>query len=148
MKLEPKHISPYAPYVLKCHAMGEFKDEHADKPEPIEFEVEGLNTGYVEIHEIGRTVTEQIPYKETFPILRPLSDLVKDEYFSELYLLIGGGWRDYETFKKGMLDHYLYTPVEAMSFRVVQLLLSMHFDCFNLIPNNLAIDINTLNQEK
>ena len=71
LKLE--HLAPYLPYQLKCNVQGEGNKE---------FEIVGLNTGFVEYHEIGRTVTEQCCYEDFFPILRPLSDLTKEIQYS------------------------------------------------------------------
>lgn len=88
--------------------------------------------------------SEDYDVEEIKPILRPISDLAKDEYFNNVYLLIGGGWKDYKTFKNAMLDNYLYSPTEVMSYRIVNLLLSMHFDVFRLIDQGLAIDINSI----
>lgn len=62
------------------------------------------------------------------PILRPLSDL-KD--FSRAI------W------KYGMLENE-EQPTLKLSYNEISVLFENHFDVFGLIPNNLAIDINTL----
>ena len=81
------------------------------------------------------------------PVLRPLSDLSKkikhnnetliptrvlelrlginDEYF---------GWDDHKTL------------LEWLSYDAVKLLLEWHFDIFGLIPEGLAVDMNTIKE--
>lgn len=68
MKIELKHLAPYLPYGLKIYISGE----------NAVFEIVGLNTNFIEYHEIGRTITEQEEYKYCKPILRNLSDLTKE----------------------------------------------------------------------
>jgi len=72
------------------------------------------------------------------PILRPLSDLTKEIEHNGVKFVT----KDF--------IHYTY-PSEMIglnpatwSYRVLIKLFELHFDIFNLIPQNLAIDINTL----
>ena len=65
-------------------------------------------------------------------------------FFKELFILIGGGYKDYKTFKNAQLNNYLYNNPLQYSYRVVELLFRHHFDVFGLIEKGLAIDINTL----
>ena len=66
------------------------------------------------------------------PILRPLSDLTKEELKNQ-------GFEthiDYLTHEKG-------NPIFA-PYQMVEYLFSQHFDIFNLIDQDLAIDINKI----
>lgn len=62
-------FSPYLPYGLTAHAMGEFVDE--DEETPTIFNITALSKHWVTVN--GGFV--QFPYAEVFPILRPLSDM-------------------------------------------------------------------------
>lgn len=77
MELELKHLSAYLPYRLKCNVMGEFIDDYAEPKIPKVFEIVGLDTNYVEYWKEGSTVTEQCVFSDCFPLLRPISDLIK-----------------------------------------------------------------------
>lgn len=150
MELELKHLAPYLPYNLETFIIGEFIDEYADNPIPKGFNIEGLNTGWVEIHEIGRTVTEQYPFEDVKPILRPLSDLTKEiEHNGEDFVPY-----EHHVFIEAMAaNEYLEYLCEAradlsedrlLPYSIVQLLLEWHFDVFGLIEKGLAIDKTSL----
>jgi hypothetical protein len=108
------------------------------------------------------------------PILRPLSDLTKEievngERFVPIIKIVDpdndhNDWikmkvEIYNPFPKMDMHHKYYRVIHnelgdiisinpknitALSFFMVDKLLEWHFDIFNLIPNNLALDINTL----
>jgi len=153
MKLELKHLAPYLPYGLNCYCSGLVIDEYSDNPQLIKVEIVALNIKNVEIHEIGRTVTEEYCYKDVFPILRPLSDLIKMiEINGERFVPID--WlNDNKSLK---LEICVNTQGELVIFNgktsnirfleycVIEKLFEWHFDVFNLIEEGLAIDINTL----
>ena len=141
MKLKLKHLAAYLPYGLRCNCMGLFVDDFADDKISVVVEMVGLTTEHVEIHEIGRTVTEQYYLSDIYPILRPLSDLTKEiEVNGERFvpiekIAIYGN-------NKGYLEEAILTGlVEVIVFNM---LISWHFDAFGLIEAGLAIDINTL----
>lgn len=69
-KLELKHIAPYLPYGICCYLMGE--------PTHNIIEIVGANIDYVEIHEIGRTITDEYTYCDITPKLRPLYQLTQE----------------------------------------------------------------------
>jgi hypothetical protein len=122
MKLELKHLAPYLPYGLMCLAQGEDKAQ---------FELQGISdVYYADLHEIGRTVCEQYDFEDTFPILRPLSDLTEYSYTI-------GSYSNLEDFKTCVYNREVY----ALEWED---LLKHHFDVFGLIEKGLAIDINTL----
>jgi len=119
-ELELKHLAPYLPYGLKFF----WKDEIiSDTPKVM--------------------AARSIEYWETIkPILRPLADISEriefngDEIIPLMYLDKDekGGHQFYSEFKN----------LPRMEYDVVETLFQLHFDVFGLIPQGLAIDINTL----
>ena len=113
MKLELKHIAPYLPYELKMIGkVGQTED---------------LNV---------RNIVHALQYWK--PILRPLSDLIKEIQIAEYYM----------TYKEHLKRLY---PSETIglnpatwSHRSVCWLFEYHFDLFGLIEKCLAVDINSL----
>lgn len=108
-------------------------------------------------------------------IARPLSDLTKEievngEKFVPIMVLFGGeDYRQYDftidTVEKPILGKRIEISIKdigspcitfgvknplnnSLNYQNWQLLLSWHFDLFNLIPNGLAIDVNTLKEPK
>jgi hypothetical protein len=76
--------------------------------------------------------------------LKPLSDLTDDEFKELLKLDIGhidyiSIEREYWIGKKGYENWLKQIP-----YGIIEKLLSWHYDIFNLIPRNLAIDINKI----
>lgn len=116
MELELKHIAPYLPY--------------------------GLNI----VNTVGKNIqltAMDFPYhfnKGFKPILRPLTDLYK-EIDSDNVLHY-----PYSTLRIPLdlamnMDH---KNINNFPYKVIMQIIEWHFDIFNLIPNGLAIDINTL----
>ena len=103
MKRELKHFAPYLPYGLK----------------------------FINKTIYGKTIVEMNTYNilnllvDSKPILRPLSNLTKDEYSHLLY----GNPLEYK--------------INELPYKPFIKLLENHFDVFHLIPQGLAIDINT-----
>ena len=132
MKLELKHLAPYLPYGLQCMAQGEGKKQ---------FELQGISDiSYADLHEIGRTVCEQYDFEDTFPILRPLSDLTIDEEFYSSF---------FRTFSDEDNVGYICESKsdvsnQGLSYSCILFLIENHFDVFGLIEKGLAIDKNTL----
>lgn len=160
-KLELKHLAPYLPYGLKCHCSELWVDDGADDHEPITVEIVGLNE-FVEIHEIGRTITEEYHYCDVFPHFRPLSDLTKEiEHDGEKFVpieeineLFGTCELRYYTSSCNEIIEESCREDEEYTFShqtpncyplyIAQKLFEWHFDVFGLIPAGLAIDINTV----
>ena len=113
MKLELKHLAPYLPYRISVKWF---------RPDDNSFHTSDL------------TISDYnfLTSKMMKPILRPLSDLTKDE-FKELGLNM-----DWHCLDDWIKEQYLMT-VKEYSY-----LLKKHFDVFGLIEKGLAIDINTL----
>ncbi len=85
MKIELKHIAPYLPCKLKCHAMGEYIEgtEYDASPKPKEFEVTGTFTDSNNDRWVEAVCSEgdkhEIFFKtDFFPVLRPLAELTKE----------------------------------------------------------------------
>ena len=134
MKLELRHLAPYLPYRLK------YMDWDYELST-----LDGLDVnGDAFCADSG-----EIDFQLIKPILRPLSDLTKEiEVNGQKFIPIDKlglsyDWSDnisiydfYPNNNIGMEDIYF----------TVNKLYEWHFDIFNLIENNLAIDINTINQ--
>lgn len=147
MKLELKHIAPYLPYGLKVK--GIFKESftlvHDRQP-----------------NNLNVLSLESLMFfpNEHKPILRPLSDFANEFYAQGLKtrmdkILVRNGLApsgiEYDindnVFYIGKTEDsksYEIYDVFELPFKVVDVLFEYHFDVFGLIPQGLAIDINTL----
>lgn len=150
MKLELKHLAPYLPYELKGVVKNyEYKETYIDNLDTISFYDKVLTFTGVS-SDVYLDNTESGEFK---PILRPLSDLTKEElsilfgYHSEDCIVDFEiittpfdefGYIEYELFGVGHISTCI------AGYNDLQKLFKKHYDIFNLIPQNLAIDINTL----
>lgn len=151
-KLRLKHLAPYLPYklnilskrhfckygeqtILKVNGIA-FQDT-ADKPYwQYEF-VYDNDLKFSDINEKG--------FK---PILRPLSDLTKEiEVNGEKFVPIDKINEYDETAMSYSLSFYIDCTLR-LPYYVIKYLFEWHFDVFGLIEKELAIDFNTLNNEK
>lgn len=160
MKLELKHLAVYLPYGLKCQyegilngrEMSRQRKEYARENDPFpnwEYfepvaEIKGLKIAPLTTIRVFKKYWmatcgvsnhgQKVFYSGTglTPILRPLSDLTKEE-------LIEQGFSSHIDYLTQQKQDHLKAP-----FFMVQYLLSKHFDIFGLIENGLAIDINTI----
>lgn len=175
MKLEIKHLAPYLPFQpnvlhlernIALKATGIYKKYNADE----HFDILLLNWDLT------------LKSTEVKPILRPLSDLIKEiecdgikcipaieiakrvdnghsydsisRVYSRLVSIITDKCDDIENVNINLShDGSIYSirrGGENVMFKTYQaiesLLLSMHFDIFGLIDQDLAIDINTLDK--
>lgn len=130
-KLTIEQLAPYLPYGLKVL-------EEFDVNDPQIREVTGISNSTI------TTNLQRYPFRQVCniddikPILRPLSDLT-DEYLSELNLDVADEIELREVKDGKMLTGYLPHLLH-------ELLISKHFDLFDLINSGLAIDINTLSK--
>ncbi len=133
MKLELKHIVGYLPYGLKyCNRnVGQY-----GLKKPLIGDINTMNVmGFID----GDTLSK--------PILRPLSDLTKDEHF-ELYMDL---CEEMESIScEYLLESLIKKTKYAFNLNQLETLedwmYKNHFDWkYNLIKNGLAIDINTFN---
>lgn len=138
MELTIEHLVPYLPYELKMY------DSYNDRIETLS----SLHTKADEcITLFYKNVGHSRRINEVKPILRPLSDLTKEiefngEKFVPLEILSQKDNIYYH-------DKYMREIISNQQHLKNQLyyyskLFDWHFDVFNLIKNNLAIDINTL----
>jgi hypothetical protein len=162
MELELKHINSYASYGLQIQYVGVLNgkemskwekenqsDDFFEEPKTPHPQTEyGLKIGLVKKVEIylnywkiragngHKNLYKSDFGNKAFLVLRPLSELTR----KELELQGFDSYIDYLTYENKGSEWTLKAP-----FFMVQYLLSKHYDIFNLIENNLAIDINTLN---
>ncbi len=150
MQLKLEHIAPYLPYGLKMN--------HED-----------LGLFDLTVHTLSQMSLPNGEYnfKTCKPILRPLSDLTKEiEINGEKFIPadrmgnIGCMEVEYKLREDTLYffdsddeekikhwDAFTRIDFEDMRFtewHMMESMLSWHFDVFRLIPENLAIDINTL----
>lgn len=159
-QLTIKHLAAYLPFGLKFRLHGNY---------PIKEGVDNWITDFqtLDIKRIDRALTD----KNFKPILRPLSDLTKEievngEKFVPLMVLFGGEtYRKYDftigIVEKPIIGKYIDISVKGLGDHCItfglknplnnnltyhnwSLLLEWHFDIFGLIPDGLAVDINTL----
>lgn len=122
MELEKKHLAPYLPYKLKVElTLGDQSEL------PWYMEEDGIYT-------LEGMMLDWYPQEVKIikPILRPLSDLYKDNG-KDAFI----NSNDIEHISK-------YDEVKTLQYCTVEYLISKHYDVFKLIPKGLAIDINTL----
>jgi len=151
-KLTIEHLAPYLPYGLKFSSIGG------------KFAYMGVNGCYKDNlssfgnGNIGRDISFQSLIRDFKPILRPLSDLTKEIEYNgtftpkdELFHI----WCEYCNADSMKSDNQLsfdvayWIPREPLKIKwwpkwMTDKLFEWHFDIFNLIPDGLAIDINTL----
>jgi hypothetical protein len=137
MKLELKHLAPYLPYTLKVW------DSYSDEPK----ELYGLcNDGADEVA-VQTKPSYPVSGRQIFeikPILRPLSDLVKEcelEYNPEEN---GTSWVEQLLGKNLRYFNYLTYKPMFNNYWEFERLVKNHFDVFGLIEKGLAININTI----
>lgn len=132
MKLELKHLAPYLPYGLRMRFVNKTGREI-------------VLTGITSQGDYGNTITdgkgamwlESCGFK---PILRPISDIVKQEW---IYIL---GFHDtsFEFNTRSIkFTKTIHFGFEG-NFEDISKLFENHFDVFGLIDKGLAIDINTI----
>jgi len=126
MELKLKHLAPYLPYNLKMYCV----------PQQNEYFIESLTGIDLDCIRIDGKI-EYFP-TEYKPILRPLSDLTKE-------IEVNGEKLIPSTLGLNLpLENLVSKEILNLKFITIQKLLEWHFDIFDLIPNNLAFDINTL----
>lgn len=125
--LELKHLAPYLPYGLRVFVTT-WKCER---------EVKSLHQKAI----MTKDYHNILDFEHIKPILKPLSDLVKDE---ETFDFLYGSCKaideniDYISEFSGDLLN------TSLSFRASSILIAGKYDVFGLIEKGLAIDINTI----
>ncbi len=137
MKLELKHIQTYPLGKDGIKVMNGFNEERIITS--IDIELEQVYIQY-EAHDLSSFKL----------ILRPLSDLTKEiehngEKFKPFEKLLEGHIKDGKHYRDIL---YAIQPAKfyimSMPYHAMQKLFEWHFDVFGLIPEGLAIDINTI----
>jgi hypothetical protein len=134
MNLKLKHLTPYLPYGLECHLMGEVEDEDAEPSVPKVFKIVGASIDWAEV-QWGKTTTQEWYYEELFPLLRPMSDLtIEIEHEGERFV-------PYEKLKIpfDMAAHIEDYNYDNLPYRAISQMVEWHFDVFGLIEKGLAI---------
>ena len=136
MKLKIEHLAPYAPYKLKL----------INGVVRVDLTAISLDSPFVFITTyLGSREKIMKHIDEVKPILRPLSDLTKEiEVNGEKFFPI----EQLDAYHNFSMMHYsdIVKDPTRYPYTIVQRLLELHFDVFGLIPNNLAIDLNSLNK--
>lgn len=145
MKLELKHVAPYLPYRLKVKyddsedifEIDPFAHEtdYNEMKFPLFHCIEGMGTARPLLRPLSQLNTQEgyMPFEDEIRLLYPNWDAWFGYMFDGEKLclsILGGNAEDVKP-----LDFY---------YDVVQLLYKYHFDLYNLIENNLAIDVNSL----
>lgn len=132
MKLEQKHLIPYLLYKLKIQ--GQTNGEIAELSE--------VNENNVNIKDRGFQYGWWADIFDIKPILRPLSDLDNQLFYMNLSLdLLPNSIVSLER----MVINRLKT--NTLYYTDYKVLVKHHFDIFNLIPQRLAVNINTLTED-
>ena len=121
-KLELKHLAPYLPYNLQC-------------------------VGYGMKIRLNAHMLQKVDSLIVKPILKPLSDLINDDLRKSMDMVGHSSHIDWTTNERESIikgrGHQAW--MKDIPFAIIQYLFENHFDVFGLIPEGLAIDINTLN---
>lgn len=120
MKKELKHITHYLPYGLKIMVHDDFEMEMTHKRIQDSFEDD---LKFISVD----GVIEDFHCK---PILRPISDLSKNEF----------------PFKIGTYTSDFEFILEDTEFQLFEKMLELHFDIFGLIEKGIAISIHDVEQ--
>ncbi|PKP11938.1 MAG: hypothetical protein CVU09_00120 [Bacteroidetes bacterium HGW-Bacteroidetes-4] len=149
-KLELKHLAPYLPYNIECSIYSEMY------PSP---KLVGINGLFVYLNYHGTYLSFEL--EKIRPILHPLSDLTKDESF-ELFCkeqITCANLKIIEVPTEFIDDKLIVINVlggdnVALSYDneilsecpllFYEWMIEHHYDVYNLIGNELAIDINSL----
>lgn len=130
-KLTIKELAPYLPFSLNI------LDESSI------VEMRGINGNTVEATLKRFPYTQNLFIEDIKPILRPLSDLTKE---------IEDGNIEFSYQEKSKLKYLAETKdtqaYQGLEYSTILFLCENHFDFQNLILKGLAIDINTLQNER
>lgn len=126
MKLEQKHIAPYLPYNLYFIRYEKKCIDKTVNPVIWSKDLHPFQT------QLNAVTLNGFDYEKSKPILRPISDLKRE---NEKYFFHFDN-------NEGLMmkrKNETFTRLNELDF-----LFENHYDVFGLIPQGLAIDINTL----
>jgi hypothetical protein len=128
MKLELKHLAGYLPYGLKIKWSDSKELWGICYCSETDYE-EMLYPFSILIHCMNTQDLDSLNWK---PILRPLSDLMKENVHD---------------FNEGTINYVIDNGLSSeLEYDMWQFLYENHYDIHGLIPAGLAIDINTLDK--
>ena len=130
MKLEIKHLTPYAPFKLKV-LLGSNKRY---------LTALSLDSPFVFVTTYVGSREKQIAGIENIkPILKPKTFL--HELQEEIYIRWGGGISKKAKgyWLKGFTDNLMYTAYPALNFDEIEFMAEYHIDIFDLINQGLAV---------
>jgi len=133
-QLQLKHLAPYFPFSL---ALWDYYDNKIDV-------LSGLDYIGDENVSIGVNFGKSRRLTEIKPILRPLSDFNQEEYLK--FKGIVGNTRIFDTYWEHWTVSNIDLTTTIIEHCAFEYLCSEKFDVFNLIPKNLAIDVNSLSE--
>jgi hypothetical protein len=138
MKLELKHLAPYLPYGLKIKWKDIYEmislrsNERCQLVDKFSDEVYGVKLLHIK------------------PILRPLSEL--DKLIEVNFEMLNSGLHDVELIDLFCCENtntdepLVDLDLNKLPYECIEYMFRNHYDFFGLIPAELAIDINTINQ--
>ena len=155
-KLKIKHLAAYLPYGLKfISGMDVPFDEHYENPK---WTLNGVSEMFGDYCLLTKESSDAYVIDSCKPILRPLSDLTREEYWSlsgkdssKTFGFHYGKYNGYDKrefiYREGYSSkkYFLKDGSGQFDYHMMEFFFEHHFDIFGLIEAGLAIDINTLN---
>ena len=143
MKLELKHLAPYLPYGLPFES-GYFLVGLCGS-DPNKYNQEGFETRMMLMsHEIDGRLDWEAHWNMDRPILRPLSEAINQYQELQGHESYCDAWEEWFSHLDDFEGKLGEANILACPYDLMQVLLEEHIDVFGLIPEGLAIDINTL----
>ena len=130
MKLEIKHLAPYAPFKLKVLLGSNKRDLTAIS----------LDSPFVFVTAYVGSIEKQMAGIENIkPVLKPKTFL--HELQDEIYIRWGGGVSKESKgyWLKGFIDNLMYTAYTALRLDEIEFMAEYHIDIFELINQGLAV---------
>lgn len=130
MKLEIKHLAPYAPFKLKV-LLGSTKRD---------LTALSLDSPFVFVtYYVGSREKQMAEIENIKPILKPKTFL--HELQDEIYIRWGGGISKEAKgyWLKGFIDNLMYTAYPTLNFDEIEFMAEYHIDIFDLINQGLAV---------
>ena len=130
MKLEIKHLAPYAPFKLKVLLGSNKRDLTAIS----------LDSPFVFVTAYVGSIEKQMAGIENIkPVLKPKTFL--HELQDEIYIRWGGGVSKESKgyWLKGFIDNLMYTAYTALRLDEIEFMAEYHIDIFDLINQGLAV---------
>ena len=144
MKFEAKHLLAYAPYDVQINLTRRLFEKNNVGLRPFTLSNNAFENEWIIIDNVNYSLSD------IKPILRPISALfIEDEnkhsHFDDLFAISFEGHCDvYDEFLENLYDLGPECDLLQAPYEIFEWLVSNHYDVFDLIPNNLAVDINTL----